>query len=267
MEERGGKVEGGTTRRTVMRGAAWTVPVVAVAAAAPAFAASPCVNRSPVVSTSTAVTTAPAQGYTRASNTQGSWRTADPDGAATVYTGANIALTSSIVGSVVYGATSSFNNLIAYTTGGVTGVSLNQRPSAAGSARGYANRTETNFNFQRLVYNLTFTIADVSKNGSATGTNAFWDAVWVQSDGTWSVTARDVDVVGGGTSSTDPFVPRDNAPDTGDTDPNNVTLTFSTRCTYVKIYYWSATKATSSNGGQGITISDMSMQLAPDGCV
>ena len=35
----------GTTRRTLVRGAAWSVPVVAVAATAPAFAASPCSDR------------------------------------------------------------------------------------------------------------------------------------------------------------------------------------------------------------------------------
>ncbi len=33
------------SRRSVVRGAAWSVPVVAVAATAPAFAASPCTNR------------------------------------------------------------------------------------------------------------------------------------------------------------------------------------------------------------------------------
>ncbi len=33
------------SRRSVVRGAAWSVPVVAVAATAPAFAASPCANR------------------------------------------------------------------------------------------------------------------------------------------------------------------------------------------------------------------------------
>ncbi len=255
------------SRRNVVRGAAWSVPVIAVATAAPAFAASPCVNRSVVVSTSTAATTAPAQGYTRTSNTAASWRTADPDGAGTVYSAANIAVTATKLGQLEYGFNTATNNLIPYATGGVTGISINQRPTATTSPRGYAQRSETTFNFQRLVYNLSFTIADISKSGSATGTSAFWDAVWVESDGTWSVTTRDIDVVGGGTSSMDPLTPRNNAPDVGDTDPNNVTLTFTTRCTYVKLYYWSATKATSSGGGQGITISNMSMQLAPDGCV
>lgn len=240
--------------------------MVAVAATAPAFAASPCVLRSSVVTTSTAVTTSPAQGYTRTSNTAGTWRTADPDGAGTLYTNARINVTATKTGLVEYGFNATTNNLINFTTGGVTGVSINQRPSTLTAARGYAQRTETTFNFQRLVYNLSFTIADISKSGSATLTNAFWDAVWIESDGAFVVTTRDIDVIGGGTSSSDPLTPRDAAPDVGDTDPNNVTLQFNGRCTYVRVYYWSSTKGTSSNGGQGVTIGNMSMQLAPDGC-
>lgn len=256
------------TRRTVTRAAAWTVPVVAVAATAPAYAASRCSLRSSVVMTSSAVSTAQTtQGWARTNETAGSWRTNDPDAGGTTYTNARIAVACAKQGMLSYGFTAAADNLVPYTTGGVTGITINQRPSAGATARGYAQRTETTFNFQRLVYGLTFTIADISKQGAATGSNSFWDAVWVESDGTFTVTARDTDVVGGGTSSTDPFTPGDNAPDIGDTSPNNVTLQFTSRCTYVRLYYWSATKATTTYGGQGITVGNMSMQLAPDGCV
>lgn len=257
------------SRRNVVRSAAWTVPVIAVATTAPAYAASLCSDRSSVVSTTnTTSTSASAQGWSRTNDTSGSWRTNDPD-TGTVYSNARIAVSESKTGLVEYGFAAAANNLIAYTTGGVTGITINQRPTATTSARGYAQRTETTFNFQRLVYNLSFTIADVSKVGPATGgTNGFWDAVWVESDGVFTSLVRDADVIGSGTSSTDPFTPRDSAPDVGDTAPNNVTLQFNGRCTYVKLYYWSATKpGGSSGGGQGITVGNMSMQLAPDGCV
>lgn len=256
------------TRRTVTRAVAWTVPVVAASAAAPAYAASLCTERSAAVSTSMALSgSATVQGWARTSETSGSWRTVDPDGAATKYSNARIAVTCLKRGQLEYGFATAANNLTAYTTGGVTGLTINQRPSAGASARGYAQRTETNFNFQRPVYNLTFTIADISKQGSATGTNGFWDALWVESDALFTVTARDTDVVGAGTSSSDPFTVRNAALDVGDTAPNNVTLRFAARCTYVKIYYWSATKAQTTYGGQGITVGNMSMQLAPNGCV
>ncbi|MGO2748633.1 MAG: hypothetical protein ACTIA6_01115 [Pseudoclavibacter sp.] len=39
------KSDAGSTRRTILRGAAWTVPVIALATAAPAQAASRCVNK------------------------------------------------------------------------------------------------------------------------------------------------------------------------------------------------------------------------------
>lgn len=262
------------TRRTVVRGAAWSVPVVAVAAAAPAFAASPCVLRSAVVSTSTAASPAnqPAvQGWSRTNDTSGSWRTADPDGAATLYTNARIAVSQTRTSTnIEYGFTAPADNLVApWTASTVTGLTINQRPTNTNVARGPDNRTITKFDFQRLVYGLTFTIADVSKSGSLTGSIGFWDAVWIESDGAFNITFLGTDVTGAGTQA-NPFTATDTASDTDNSATSNTTIAFSTRATYVNIHYWSAQRrplANDNGGGQGITISNMSMQLAPDGCV
>lgn len=261
--------QAGPSRRAVVRGAAWSVPVVAVATPVPVFAASPCVLRSEAVSTTNNTTTTfPAQGYTRDSSTAGRWRTSTPTAPGATYTNARIAITATKTGLIQHDFSATIFNLVAFTTGGVSGVSINQRPSPQGSVRGYDQRTVTRFDFGRLVYNLTFTIADISKSGSPSGVVNFWDTVQVTSDGSYQVTARQATVQGSGTQA-DPFTPIDSSPDGGDTDPQNVTLQFTTRATYVTFTYWSAAKGTTTTaaGGQGVTISNMTMQLAPDGCV
>ena len=278
-------------RRVLTRTAAWTVPVIAASAAAPAWAVSICDGRRTVGTTSgtaganntiIADSASPAPGYTRGSATSATWTTNDPDGATSLYTFATIAVTEERTTSngtinIQYGfATNDTQNLALFNTGTVIGPSINQRPTSATSPRGFGNRTITTFTFDRTVYGLTFTISDISKSaqpeivasaGQLTSV-AFWDAVFVESADTWSWSARGTAVEGAGTQAS-PFTAAIGAPNADQNAQSDVTINFFGGVTQFKIHYWSADKVANANdtgGGQGITVSNMTMQVAPTGC-
>lgn len=159
------------TRRTLTRAAVWSVPVIATASAAPAFAASPCDKRIAQVLDwdGNRVT------YTRTNSTVAK-AVLDPDGVGPVP-----ALTMDVVatytGNMKPGYESAAepnpNFRVATPVGGlgVSGLSLWQATSSP-TPQGSADLGTYTFTFSRPVTNLVFTLTDIdSQSGD------FWDVV------------------------------------------------------------------------------------------
>lgn len=166
------------SRRSVARGFAWTVPAVAVTAAAPAFAASmPCTLQ-----------------------TVSTFSTATPTAAITTNKG-----TGSDGVTVTATATKSgtFNTAVQYNMTSPDGkfIQLAQNP-------GSGQYQELTFTFSQPVYNLSFVVADVDYLNNMNGT--YKDGVVVQqvngATPVYTTTAKGSNVTGSGTTSS-PFQP------------------------------------------------------------
>lgn len=261
-----------TSRRTLVRGAAWSVPVVAVAAAAPSYAASLCSLRSNPASTLSTTNGTP--GFTRNSAISAVWRTSDPDGTAARYSSntITIAVTKTSDDLLLGFQNNDSLNLTARTANTISGITLNQRAASATALRGPGRRSQTTFTFARPAYNLTFAIADITKSSTdnAQGvpqTVNFWDAVSVISTSSYTAT-KGADVTGTG-SDADPFTARQGSGNADDNGGSNVALVFTSPVTSLTINYWSADKvanASDAGAGQGITVQNMTMQLRPTSC-
>lgn len=229
-----------TSRRTLVRGAAWSAPVVAVAATAPAYAASPC-----------------AATY--------NWRL---DWGTTSYTKANANLGSATVTNVA-GTSPITVTFVSSVTSGITRNALNLDLEPGISDIGDLGRNEqglelwhsssTNSNnsyqtvqitFGRAIDNLAFTITDIDFSSGN-----FSDRVALS--GTRTGTPASTYVVGSGTTS-DPWRPRDSnpgpisIPDEGDSR-GNVAVQYSGSVTSIELRYWNR----GGSGQQAIWISDM----------
>jgi hypothetical protein len=151
----------GTSRRTLVRGAAGSVPVVAVAATAPAFAASPCSDR---YTYRLDWGTTP---YTRAGARSSSATVASSDSSPVTVTFASISSTTanqpdatrnlSVPANTGTATTADpvVNNLGGRT--GERGVMLYHASSTAGRT----NRQEVTVTFSRPVRNLSFYVTDI----------------------------------------------------------------------------------------------------------
>ena len=149
------------SRRTVARAAAWTVPVVAVATAAPAYAASPCDRRF----NANFDWDGPSNTFTRTSGTSAT-ATYDPDGASGPVPALTLTAAASYVGNMRSGAEFSGNGNSNFTIAtqvgglGVSGLQLEQSTTSS-SPQGYNDRGTYTFTFSRPVSNLQFTITDI----------------------------------------------------------------------------------------------------------
>ena len=159
------------TRRTVARGAAWSVPVVVVGAAAPVAAASPCPPWHYVLAWADPGTTT----YDRDSATSATATVTSLDAGAPAVT-----VTLSAVATEPSKLDVRFDNLEVNGTpvGGTTEYGLVVRqvePRAAdGSPPGPGARQELTFAFDQSVSNLSFTVTDI--DSSLAGTNFMPDA-------------------------------------------------------------------------------------------
>lgn len=138
------------SRRSVVRGAAWSVPVIAVAAQAPAFAASPCQNKTALLP----VTWASASTLTSRS------------GAATDGTTVNVTAAYTPSG-LAPGSLGSGN--LSQQQSGASFAIVNNTP--AGLADASSNFQTVTFNFSVPVFELTFSIDDIDRG------SGYWD--WV----------------------------------------------------------------------------------------
>ena len=148
------------TRRTLVRSAAWTVPVIAVASTAPAFAASPCDTQGYTLDWgNNAKTTYSAPNNPGGTGTKTSVATVLPP------TGSGASALGVTFTSTMFGSMSRANdNLLLSTETNVGGLGQGQglnMSHAAAIPTGYANRQEVTVSFARAVTNLQFSITDV----------------------------------------------------------------------------------------------------------
>jgi hypothetical protein len=215
-------------RRAITRGAAWSVPVVALAVAAPAAAA-----------TSTNCTMGTL-----------SWDTLrnGATGLGTFVTTIN-GLTATISATGATGATN--NARVTKTdTGGLS------RVLRFYDLDNVANTSQTiTITFNKQVRNLSFSFLDVDSAISG-GNRSYEDLVWITNPTTWSGTVHK-NVIGSGTSAAPYRAKNTNSPVDGDSADSNVDLTFVGPLTTVSFVYG---QDGSVNGDPFIGISDLTFQ-------
>ncbi|RLV51011.1 hypothetical protein D9V37_03550 [Nocardioides mangrovicus] len=228
-------------RRALVRSAVWSVPVVATAAAAPAFAAS--------CGSLTAGYLDWGANYTRSTTTSGVASVPISGGEAVRVTMSS-QLTNYTADTENYAATS---DQVGAT--GKQGFSMYQTVKGQQYLNNPNNCQIVTISFSRKVYGLTFTMTDID---SATGD--FVDAIAVTSDGSWSV-AKGSSVTGSGTSTSDPLRPTgtNTRVDNETGAAGNAKFTFSGAVSTINIRYWSAM---STAIGQGID-PDQAVYLGP----
>lgn len=234
----------------MVRSAAWSIPVVAVAATAPAYASSRCADgvfevRWADMSNSTKITTAV--------------RTSTSGTGAIGTSAVTVTVTNSFGGSMIAGSapdgasnmTASPFNVGATGARGLTMMQRAQGTSFSGTRSGHFQTFTLKFN--RAVWGLKYTVTDIdSSNGQ------YQDRIFVS--GAPAVT-KYADVIGGGTS-TDPFAPRvlDRNQNPQTDDEGNATVDYGTYSgdTYTITYWNDQSGNLSSNGLQGVFISGLS---------
>ena len=229
MTEAGSEVTLGTTRRTLVRGAAWSVPVVAAATTAPAFAASPC------GSTYTWKLDWGSTSYTKNTANLGTATVTNAAGTYPITVTFNSSVTGTMLGSITRHPTNldieaGMGNIGALGAG-EQGLEL-WHSSSANSDNVYQTVV---VRFDRKVSDLAFTITDIDfQSGN------FSDRVAISGNRTGI--PGSTYVIGTGTY-TDPWRPRDsnpapiNIPDTGDSR-GNVAVKFLAPVTDFEIRYW-----------------------------
>lgn len=256
------------TRRTLTRSAAWSVPVVAVAAAAPAFAASPCDPRvGQVLDWDGSNVT-----YTRTSATVAK-AVLDPDGTGPVPT-LTLDVTASYTGNMLPGSengdTSQTLTRAAAIGGlGVSGLGLMQATTSAepntpaGSTRGYGDRGTYTFTFSRAVSNLVFTLTDIDS-----AANDFRDALTLSAGYQVLERAAGIQaVIGNAATPNNWFQTADsNAPVNDTTGTNgNLKVSFAGPISTFSITYWNRQSAydPAIDTNQRVFVSDMTFDYTP----
>ncbi len=242
------------SRRTVTRAAAWSVPVVAAAATAPAYAAS-C---SKVRVGPNNVTT-----YNRVSAQQ--W-TATFD-----YDGTGALLPNVLTAKATYDSGMAVRNDAGTAAGGANdnftvqnpvgglgtyGLVLAQRATGSAGAPGaFGHYT---FTFTRPVSNLSFTLTDIDST-----TGDFWDSVWLSSGFTTS--AKATGLQGAGTS-TSPLRQKtgNSVVDNASGGAGNVTITYpGTISTFTINYSNAQTGSYTADPDQVVTIANIAFDYLP----
>lgn len=145
------------SRRTVVRGAAWSVPVIAVATAAPAFAASPCATKTALMP----VTWAASTGTTRQTGTAANGTTVNVTAA---YTASGLTPGSLGTGNMSPQSAARASDSFAI---------VNNTPAALGDPS--TNFQTVTFAFTQPVFGLTFSIDDIDRG------SGYWDHVSIAS--------------------------------------------------------------------------------------
>lgn len=254
-----------SSRRTVVRGAAWSVPVVAAATAAPAFAAS-CHDPASVDYTwnvnryyrANRQTVDRGYGYVRTDSANAAYFGQDPDGA-----GSQLATNVTI--SVAYGSNvqADVDQLFASDINvggtGAPGLTLHQTPrntANMSSSLTNANKSVVTFAFSRVISELTFTMTDID---SASGD--FRDAVGISGATISSYSIQNTAQVGGVGSVTNPFavIPTNSAIDNASGNGGNVTVTLTNVSTF-DLHYWNVQPPSSGGGDQKVYLTNFSLK-------
>lgn len=250
------------SRRSVTRAAAWTVPVIAVAAAAPAYAAS-CALRKVTVANVTA--------FNRASAT--SWTaTFDPDGngplpsnvltvRATYDTGRNGQSMSvrNDAGTAAGGVNDNFTIQPQVGGLGTYGLVLAQRPTQDTPPAPLDAFGHYRFSFTRPVSNLTFTLTDIDS-----ASDDFLDSVVLSPGFTYAPLPATMQGVG---TLANPFRPKSvNSPiDNTNSSAGNVTITYAGPISSFTVDYKNAATsfATRVDQDQVVTIANFAFDYRP----
>lgn len=215
-------------RRAVARGAAWSVPVVALAVAAPAVAAS----------TNCTMGTLSWDSFRDGATGLGTFATTVP--------GLTVTLTST-------GATGAANNakVTSTQTGGLSKVLRFY------DVENVANTSQTvTVTFNKQVRNLSFSFLDVDSAVQNHNDKLYEDLVWITTPSSWAGTLH-ANVQGSGTAAKPYRAINTNSPEPGTSADSNVDLTFVGPLTTVTFVYG---QDGSVDGGPFIGISDLIFQ-------
>lgn len=242
-------------RRTLIAAGAWTIPVVAAATAAPAYAASPCPG-----GTTNSVTWAVNTGGAATSTTQ------------TGRVAGNTLSVSSDYNSVAAGtgSISASRNMVSYPIGNAMPPSFelsNNIPADTTPNPQDYYQTAT-FTFTKRVAKLTFTIEDID---SSTGGSAFWDRVAIipQSNSAASGTFRASTTLSGTGSTGSPWLTQGTNSPGAYVATQAVDVTITGGFTSFAIRYWTTVGASNNRGNtptasqMWIRISDMKASSCP----
>lgn len=250
------------TRRTVVRSAAWSVPVVAASMGAPAFAASPCATSYPWRldwgdnTTDDAFTT--------------TYSVVKPPGANTIHIGTavvtgppgsspvTVVFKNSVVGTDRRDPT---NLTVENGTTNIGGLGAQERGlllwNTAILEGREASRQVVEVSFSREVTNLRFTITDIDSNNELWSSNDYRDQVELTGSRTALATRRGRTnfYVGGLGTPTSPWqmYNNDTATDDRADDRGNLAITYDGPLTSFQLDYWNA----SGRGQQAIFLSDL----------
>lgn len=215
-------------RRALTRGAAWSVPVVALAVAAPAVAAS-------VKCTAGVLSW---DSFRSGANGLGTF--------ATTISGLTVTIS-------VSGATGADNNgkVTSTSTGGQSNVIRFY------DEENVSNTSQTvTINFSKPVRNLGLSLLDVDSQLGDHGDRAYEDLVWITSPSSWSATTHS-NIKGSGTQASPYRAINTNSPVDGTSPNSNIDLTFVGPLQTVSFVYG---QDGSVDGGPFIGMSDLSFQ-------
>lgn len=248
------------TRRTLVRGAAWSVPAISIAAAAPAFAASPCDLRSYVLDWDGGSVTTGTTSWARANYTSGKATVNAPSGSGSAAIG--VQFTSVWINEAGWQTRDRRDqaaNLTISTETNVGNLSKgrglyvrHEDPIHGDRDR----RQQLTIAFDREVTGLNFTITDIDSTS-----NLYWDRVEVSALNSVGAavlhgSTKAPGVIGSGATA-DPF--RQSDADTtfgANQGGGNVGLSFTGSVKSVTLVFWSA----AAGGQQAIYLSDMAFQ-------
>ncbi|QCX28771.1 hypothetical protein [Nocardioides jishulii] len=253
------------TRRTVLGAAAWTVPAITVAGAAPAYAASRCVTTSHTVSWSAAMWTPDA---TNQNATRGTIPAVSGTPGAPAVT---LTVTRQFFGNMVAAAQNPLMNMqISSDTVGGTGArgltllqQQNQSTANPGAGQNVHDHRQTvTFTFSEEVKNLRFSVTDVDNYWQGTNpanSRQYRDRVYVSGAPTATTS-----LLGSGTQS-DPWHRPDSlgAVDNATSGEGNVTLDYgSTALQQVQMTFFNGyNRPLVSNGIHAVFISSMTFDV------
>lgn len=254
------------SRRTLVRGAAWSVPVVSIAAAAPAFAASPC--------DAITISSFPMSGGTVGTAGNGAnqtriWSRSLTTGTSTL----QLSATSSYSGNMARAADQSpyahFSTTANAGGTGTDGLQMFQERSTQ-SVNTPSNHAGTYaYTFDRPVTNLTFTLSDIdyyAYRQNRTDYYQYDDRVTVTSpQGSFTIDSRGSTVSQNslGTAAS-PFRPNVNGNIDLDEGSGNVVVKFAGPITNFSITYWNGlADANTASRIQVTLLSQMSFTYLP----
>jgi len=255
-----------TTRRTVLRAAAWTAPAVSMVVAVPAYAAA----SGPVACADAAYEIRWASHYNAQARTATARLTRAVGSGALGTAPLTMVVSSSFQGSLVAGSTGAYSNLALSpgNVGGTGGRGLTIMQQAASRVTSLStprsqHRQEVTLVFSRPVSNLAFTLTDVDSLDPTRGNGQYQDRVSVSGAPSG---ARANQVTGAGTAG-DPWratganVEQD--PVSG--SRGNVVVSYAGRpaSDVYRITYWNDQTGTlASRGLQGIFLTDLTFTAA-----